>query len=200
MQVRTVMAKDVHSVASSTGLAEAARLMDEAGVGFLPVTKDGALAGVVTDRDLAVRGLAGIKDPTKLTVGEVMSVEVVCCFDDQRTDEAKQLMEEYQVRRLPVMRHDHKLVGIVSRSNIDGTGTQGKAPIRVTFHKEKTDAYGRPHKVPLRTLYITGVKGKEEAEDKAVKRLEGEERTVWRNVADSYEVDDTAARTPERPR
>ena len=65
-----------------------------------------------------------------------------------------------------------------------------KKAIKVTLQKEKTDSYGRPHKVPIRTLYITGVKDKGAAEVAALERVEEEEGTVWTNVANSFEVEE----------
>jgi CBS-domain-containing membrane protein len=117
-----------------------------------------------------------------------MSLEVVCCFEDDTAEHARELMADHNIRRLPVIDHDHRLVGIVKLPELEGQELQTKKAIKVTLQKEKTDSYGRPHKVPIRTMYITGVKDKGAAQVAALKRVEEEEGTVWTNVANSFEV------------
>jgi CBS-domain-containing membrane protein len=125
-----------------------------------------------------------------------MSLEVVCCFEDDTAEHARELMADHNIRRLPVIDHDHRLVGIVKLPELEGQELQTKKAIKVTLQKEKTDSYGRPHKVPIRTMYITGVKDKGAAEVAALERVE-EEGTVWTNVANSFEVKEVAV--SERP-
>jgi CBS domain-containing protein len=121
-------------------------------------------------------GPAEVKDSESALARDVMSVEVICCFEDESVEHARRLMSEYNVRRLPVIDRDHHLVGFINVGDTEGRAKPVKKAIKVTFHKEKTDSYGRPHKVPIETVYITGVKNKEAAEAAAVKRLEEEER------------------------
>lgn len=73
---------------------------------------------MVTDRDIAVRAVADGLDPEQACVSDIMSPEPVCCSADQDADEAKQLMGEHQIRRLPVVHEDRRLVGIVSLGDL----------------------------------------------------------------------------------
>jgi CBS domain-containing protein len=97
------------------------------------------------------------------------------------------MMTEHTVRRLLVISHEHALVGIVTLPDVGGIEPPRKKSVKVTFHKEKTDSYGRPHKVEVKTVYITSVRGKEAAEAAAVKHVEQEAGTAWTNVATGFE-------------
>lgn len=189
MNVKERMTKDVVTIAHDVSLAEASSRMLDANVGFLPVVEGNRLVGVITDRDLVVRGLAENKSPINTPVHELMSIEIVCCFDGQTVDDAKRLMSEHELKRLPVIDHQHHLLGIISRTQLGLPDQSRKKPMKVTFHKMKTDSYGRPHQVAIKTVYITGAKDKEEATEKAVKHYESEKGTAWSNVADKIEVE-----------
>lgn len=121
MLVREIMTVQARSIESSAFMAEAAEVMRESDVGILPVLEGGRPTGMVTDRDLVVRGVAEGKDPERTTVRELMTPRAVFVFADQSEGEAAQLMEEQQVRRLLVLDHDHALVGIVSASDFRGS-------------------------------------------------------------------------------
>jgi CBS domain-containing protein len=93
--------------------------MKNLNVGVLPVCGDNdRLVGMITDRDIVVRAVAEGCDPRTITVKEVMSPDVLWCFEDQDVKEAAQLMRENQVRRLVVLNHDKRLVGIVSLGDL----------------------------------------------------------------------------------
>ena len=189
MNVKECMSKDFVAIAPDTSLAEASNRMLDANVGFLPVVDSERLLGVITDRDLVVRGLAENKSPINTTVGDLMSIEIVCCFGDQTIEDAKRLMNEHSLKRLPIIDYEHKLLGIISRGQLGLPEASRKKPVKVTFQKTKTDSYGRPHQVAIKTVYITGIQNKEEATEKAVKHLESEKGTAWSNVADKIEVE-----------
>lgn len=199
MNAQEVMVREVYTVGPRALLIEAARLMTEHDIGFLPVVENNVLVGVVTDRDMVVRGTAEGCHPTQATVGEIMSVEIVCCYPDESTESVKQRMGEHGFSRLPVIDQSYALLGIVSTSNVDGQPATRKKGLHVTFQKEKTDSYGRPHKVPVRTVYITGKASKEEAVEAAVKRFEAEQRAPWNKAADSIEVEDGPEAEPNKP-
>lgn len=119
MQVRFIMTLTVESVSPETSLQESARRMKELDVGPLPVcADDGRVVGMITDRDIAVRATAQGLDPALTLVRDVMSDQVVACFEDQEVDEAMRIMEEMRVRRLPVLDSDNRLVGIVSLGDL----------------------------------------------------------------------------------
>jgi len=106
------------AISSNSSLSDAARHMRDRNVGFLPVVEDDVLAGVVTDRDIVVRGLAEAKNPIGTSVGEIMSTDVFTCSEDDSVDEAARLMEHQQIRRLVVIDTDGKAVGILSLGDL----------------------------------------------------------------------------------
>lgn len=117
MQVQDLMTHDVTTVHPEESLKKVARLMADLDVGVLPVAQDDRLVGMVTDRDLAVRGLAEDCGPDS-KVRQVMTPDVKYCFFDQEIEEIAANMADIQVRRLPVLDHDKRLVGILSLSDI----------------------------------------------------------------------------------
>lgn len=118
MQVRQCMTSDVKIVNPDMTLREAAGLMREQDTGFLPVGENDRLIGSLTDRDITVRAVYEGKDPNTATVREAMSEHIVYCFDDQDTSDAASLMAAKQIRRLAVLNHDKRLVGVVSLGDI----------------------------------------------------------------------------------
>jgi CBS domain-containing protein len=118
MQLKDVMTRDVEVVHPNATLEEAAAKMDSLDIGPLPVCDGNRLVGMVTDRDITVRATAAGKDPRTTQVREVMTDNVVYCFDDDDTNEAARLMEEQQIRRLVVLDRDKRLVGIVSLGDL----------------------------------------------------------------------------------
>lgn len=118
MQVKDIMSSDVNVVKPSTTIAAAARLMREGDLGALPVGEGDQLLGMMTDRDIVVRAVAEGKDCTSTPVSETMSDEVLYCFEDQDTEEVAANMGDRQLRRLPVVNRDKRLVGIVSLGDI----------------------------------------------------------------------------------
>jgi CBS domain-containing protein len=107
------MTRDVKLVSPTQTIREAARMMAELDAGVLPVQQDDRLVGMITDRDIAVRAVAEGKSPDTL-VRDVMSNEVLYCFDDQEIEDVARNMGEVKVRRLPVLNRDKRLVGIIS--------------------------------------------------------------------------------------
>ena len=123
MQVREAMTKDVQVVSPKQTIREAAKTMLEIDAGVLPVGENDRLVGMITDRDIAVRGVAMGKGPDAI-VGDVMTADVKFCFDDQEVEEVTQNMGEIQVRRLPVVNREKRLVGILSLGDVAQTGNQ----------------------------------------------------------------------------
>lgn len=114
MKLRDVMTKRVEVVAPDASLHEAARKMKDLDVGPLPVCDGDRLVGMITDRDLTVRATAEGLDPDEATVRDVMTAEVLYCYEDQDVRDAAQTMQEQQIRRLLVLSREKRLVGIVS--------------------------------------------------------------------------------------
>lgn len=118
MQIRQVMSKDVKIVAPQDTIQKAASLMDDSDCGALPVGENNRLAGIVTDRDIALRAVAKGKDPTRCTVREVMSPGIKYVFEDEDVESASRNMSRLQVRRLPVLNRQKRLVGIVTLGDL----------------------------------------------------------------------------------
>ena len=112
--VSEIMSTDVRSIEPQESLRRAAQLMHDLDVGALPVCDGERLLGMVTDRDITVRGVAAGLAPDSACVSDVMTGDVQFCTVDQDTEEVMRMMGDKQVRRLPVIDTDKNLVGIVS--------------------------------------------------------------------------------------
>jgi CBS domain-containing protein len=117
MKVSEVMTRDVRVVGPDETIAEAARGMAGLDAGIIPVGDGDRLIGMITDRDIAIRGVAEGKGPGT-AVREVMTRDVKYCFDDDDVEEVAGNMASIQVRRLPVLNRDKRLVGILSLGDI----------------------------------------------------------------------------------
>lgn len=113
MKVRDVMTSRVTSTGPGDTIEHAARLMADEDVGALPIVEAGQIVGMVTDRDIAVRAVAGATGG-KAPVRRIMSTDVVTCSPDDQLDDVLKTMSREQVRRLPVCELGGKLVGIVA--------------------------------------------------------------------------------------
>jgi CBS domain-containing protein len=118
MKVSEVMSHHVTVARPGDTLQKAAKAMAEIDSGALPVGEDDRLIGMITDRDIAVRAVAEGLDPATTTVKEIMSHEVKYCFDDELVDHVADNMASQQIRRLPVVNREKRLVGIVALADI----------------------------------------------------------------------------------
>jgi CBS domain-containing protein len=119
MLVKFIMTLDVEWVSDDASIQEAARLMRSLDVGSIPVqSANRELVGMLTDRDLALRATAEGLDPFTTKVRDVMTEDVVYCYEDQEVQDAVNLMEALQLRRLLVLNRDQRLVGIVSLGDL----------------------------------------------------------------------------------
>jgi len=118
MLIREVMSERVVRVPPECKLREVAAAMRDGDFGVVPVARDDKLIGVVTDRDMVVRGLAETDQVESLCAEDVMSPRVLYCYDDQTVEEVLDNMADKQVRRLPVVNRDKRLVGIVSLGDL----------------------------------------------------------------------------------
>ena len=123
MQIKDVMSNSCDWVAPESTLADAAQTMKAKDVGFLPVGENDRLIGVITDRDITLRAVAGNMDATT-QIRDVMTPKVFYCFDDQAVDEICTNMSDVKVRRLPVVNRDKRLVGTVSLGDLSQAQTQ----------------------------------------------------------------------------
>ena len=118
MQVRQVMSKEVRTVSPDDTIQKAASLMNDVDCGALPVAENDRLAGIITDRDIALRAVAKGKSPNQCTVREVMSAGIKYVFEDEDTNAVSENMSRLQVRRLPVLDRQKRLVGIVALGDL----------------------------------------------------------------------------------
>lgn len=118
MQLRDIMTHDVQVIPPEASLKDAAREMKSQDVGALPVCRNDKLIGLITDRDIAVRAIAEGKNPDACCVSEAMTPGLIYCYEDDDVQKAMNLMEQRQIRRLPVMDHNQRLVGVVSLGDL----------------------------------------------------------------------------------
>jgi len=117
MKVSDAMTPEVQLCTPDDTLKDAAQAMAALGVGLLPVTDNERLVGMISDRDIAIRGIGMGRGP-EARIGDVMTAEVKYCYEDQELDEVSAIMGDIQVRRLPVLNRDKRLVGIIALGDI----------------------------------------------------------------------------------
>ncbi|HEV3480461.1 MAG TPA: CBS domain-containing protein [Gaiellaceae bacterium] len=117
-EIREVMTSNPRTIEADQPVAEAAKIMRDEDVGLVPIVEGGRLIGTLTDRDIAVRVVAEGSDPQSATVREIASTALVTVDPQQDLDEALRLMAQHQVRRLPVVEEDGRVVGVVAQADI----------------------------------------------------------------------------------
>lgn len=118
MKVKDMMHKGAEFVAPNAKLQAIAKKMRDHDIGAIPVFEDDRPIGMVTDRDIAIRGLADGKDISALEARDVMTRDVIFCRDTEDAEDALRIMENNKIRRLPVLNDAEKLVGMVSLGDI----------------------------------------------------------------------------------
>src|ERR1041384_1584387 len=114
MKVKEIITPNPECISPDASLREAARKMKSLDVGILPIGEKDGLVGALTDRDITIRAVAEGWNPNTSKVRQIMTPGVVYCLENRSIEEAAQLMEEKQIRRLPVLNDQKRLVGIVS--------------------------------------------------------------------------------------
>ena len=128
MRVSEIMTCGVECARPADDLARAAERIKKLNVGALPVCGDNdKLVGMITDRDITVRAVAEGRDPDKTMVRDAMSDAVRYCFEDEDAEEVARKMGSWQIRRLPVLNRDKRLVGIVSLGDMVIGGSEDPA-------------------------------------------------------------------------
>jgi CBS domain-containing protein len=124
MKVKEAMHKGVDWVGPDTPIAEIAKLMRARDIGSIPIGANDKLIGMVTDRDIVCKGLAGNGfDPRKTTARQVMSEGIHCCSEDDDLAKAVKHMEELKIRRLPVIDKTKRMVGMLSLGDLSRTAS-----------------------------------------------------------------------------
>jgi CBS domain-containing protein len=120
--IRDVMTSNPCTIDASQTVAYAAKMMREEDVGLAPIVEGDKLVGMLTDRDITVRVVAEGKDANAVKVSEVASSELISVNPQQDLDEALRMMAKHQVRRLPVVEEDGRLVGVVAQADVAREG------------------------------------------------------------------------------
>ena len=131
MQVSEAMNRTAQYVGPNEPLGDIARRMKNDGIGALPVGEDDRLIGMVTDRDIVVRGFDGADDLRSKSVRDVMSEGINWTFEDSSLEEAAEVMANRQVQRLPVINHDKRMVGVISLSDLVRCGPEGEPALKI---------------------------------------------------------------------
>ena len=118
MPLKEIMTPHVEVIAPKASISEAAQKMSHLDIGPLPVCEGERLVGMLTDRDITVRAVAAGRDPVTTLVREVMTPDLIYGFEDQGLEDAARLMEQYQIRRLPVLNRSNQLVGMVALGDL----------------------------------------------------------------------------------
>ena len=118
MKLKDIMSTNVEIVQPDVSIQEAAEKMRSLDVGALPVCDGRRLSGMITDRDITIRAVAAGRDPKTTPVRDCLSSEPVYGVEDQELDDAQALMEQKQIRRLPVLSREKQLVGIVALADV----------------------------------------------------------------------------------
>lgn len=118
MQIMEIMTRNVEVISPHTTLKDAAQKMRDLNVGSLPVCDGERLKGMLTDRDITIRATAEGQHPESTQARDIMTAAIYYCYEDQDVAEAAQVMEEKQIRRLPIVDRGKKLVGIVSLGDL----------------------------------------------------------------------------------
>jgi CBS domain-containing protein len=120
--IKDVMTSNPCSIDAEKSVAYAAKMMREEDVGLAPIVEGDKLIGMLTDRDIAIRVVAEGRNPEQVKVADVASKQVVTIDPQQDLDDALRIMAKHQVRRLPVVEEDGKLVGVVAQADIAREG------------------------------------------------------------------------------
>jgi CBS domain-containing protein len=118
MEIREMMTRNVEVISHDADVRAAAIKMRDLNISIIPVCAGPKFAGILTDRDIAVRLAAEGHDATRTFVGEIMTRDLTYCFEDQNIEDAVIVMEFHRIAHLPILDRSHQLVGIVSMSDI----------------------------------------------------------------------------------
>jgi CBS domain-containing protein len=125
MKVSEIMSRNVECIEPGTSIKDAAEKMRALDVGFLPVCEGDEVIGTLTDRDITIRHVADGQNPYRVKAADIMTPNVLHCYEDQDVEEVAKFMQEHEVRRVPIYDRTRQLVGVVSLGDISkGAGEQ----------------------------------------------------------------------------
>lgn len=134
-QIKDIMIPSIKWMSPDSPVSKIAQTMRDMDVGFIPLAENDRMIGMVTDRDITVRAIAAGKNPESTAARDIMTPKTYYCYDDQDIEEVCNNMGEIQVRRLPVVNRDKRLVGIVSLGDLSQSASRpnvGQAQQQIT--------------------------------------------------------------------
>lgn len=146
--IKDIMTPSCKWISPEASVCDAAKIMRDEDVGFLPVGENDRLIGTITDRDITIRVVASKRDASELSVRDAMSKKLLYCFDDQDVDSIAQNMAAMQVRRLPVVNRAKRLVGTVSFADL------ARAAAPTTYTNAQKQIASKPVKVGIRAANV----------------------------------------------
>ena len=188
MLVKELMKRVVATIGPDASLAVAACKMRDHDVGCLPVVDGDRLLGIITDRDIVVRGMAEALDPHRAKVREAMSTIAIAGSPDQTVMEAEAMMEVHRIAHLPVVDRRGRLAGLVSLRDLTGRLAKCR-PHQVTFYKRLASSSGHVHNVEVGKVYLSPTIEKENAVPAALAKFADDRGLArWEDAADIYEL------------
>jgi CBS domain-containing protein len=138
VKIREVMTPDIEVVTPEDTLRTAVQLMADLDFDALPVSEDNRLIGTITGRDIAVRVVSQGQEGREITVRQAMSPDVLYCFENEPVNSVSQKMADWWVRRLPVVKQDKRVIGMVSLADLTALqAVTEKAKIRMLSHRSQ---------------------------------------------------------------
>jgi CBS-domain-containing membrane protein len=182
------MKREVATVGPEAWLALAACMMRDHDVGCLPVIEGGRLVGMITDRDIVVRGVAEGLNPHRAMVREAMSVSAIACSIEHTVEQAREIMAASLIKHLPVLDEGERVVGLVALRDITGQFANCK-PHEVTFYKRLMSSSGHPQNVKVGKVYLSPAIKKDDVVPAALAKF-AQDRVLarWDQAADAYEL------------
>ena len=188
MLVKDVMKREVSVIGPDASVALAARVMRDQEVGCLPVLERERLIGMITDRDIVVRGVAEGLDPHRAMVREAMSASAIACSVEHTVEQARALMAANLIKHLPVLDEGERVVGLVALRDITGQFAKCR-PHEVTFYKRLASSSGHVHNVEVGKVYLSPAIKKGDVVPAALARFEQDRGLArWDQAADGYEL------------
>ena len=186
MNVADIM-KEAVCIEPDESLETAAIKLKDYNVGCLLVCEADKVIGIITDRDVLMRGTANNRSPKQTKVREVMSSEPLCCNESDLVEQVAAVMADNHVHRLPVLNAQQMLVGVISLTDLGASASQ-RRPYEIVFYKDMVNSSGQHFQVEKRRIVSGPGSSKEQAIAAAIRFVEAEEQSTWRTFADGYNV------------
>lgn len=190
MLVRNVMRRDVVTVGPMVPLVEAARRMRDRDVNCIAVVEAGTIVGMLSDRDIVVRGLSDGMEPNHATVRDVMSSGVLWIHPDASVEEAHRIMYQNRIKQLPVVDQRGRVMGLIGLDEVSESFPKCR-PHRAVFYKRLAGSAGQVRDVEVGKVYLSPAVDREQRAGIAIARFERDHGgSSWKASADTFHVDE----------